>query len=135
MSLVLDCSVALGWYLPDEKSEAADAVLDRVILNGGVVPFLFRLEFANSMTMAIRRSRIGPEARDMAFSALADLQMSVDTRGADSVWTRYTILADTHRLTLYDAAYLELSLRLDLPLATFDKALAAAAQRENVRLV
>ncbi len=135
MSLVVDCSVALGWYLPDERSDAADSILEKVIAGGGVVPFVFRLEFANSMTMATRRNRIPPGARETAFSALAGLQLVTDTRGADSVWSHFTSLADRHRLTLYDAAYLELCLRLDQPLATFDKALVSAAQRENVRLI
>lgn len=99
------------------------------------MPFLFRLEFANSMTMAVRRNRVPAAAREAAYAALNDLQLATDMRGADFVWTQFTRLADGHRLTLYDAAYLELAVRLDLPLATFDKALAAAAQRENVRLV
>jgi predicted nucleic acid-binding protein len=120
--------------LPDEASGAADAVLDRVILQGGVVPYLFRLEFANAMTMAIRRNRVPVEARVLAFSALDDLQLATDMRGAEFVWTQFTRIADAHRLTLYDAAYLELALRLDLPLATFDKSLTDAARRENVRL-
>lgn len=133
--MVVDCSVALAWYLPDEQSVTADIVLDKVIQEGCFVPFLFKLEFANSMTMAVRRSRISAVARETAFSALNDLQLVADAHGAELVWTHFTGLADRNRLTLYDAAYLELALRLDLPLATFDKALAVAAQNENVRLV
>ena len=45
------------------------------------------------------------------------------------------LMAVKHALTLYDAAYLELALRLRLPLATFDKALCRAAEAEGVRLV
>jgi predicted nucleic acid-binding protein len=41
-------------------------------------------------------------------------------------------LARRHRLTVYDAAYLELALREELPLATLDAALAEAARREGV---
>ena len=44
-------------------------------------------------------------------------------------------LARTHRLTVYDAAYLELALRVDAPLATLDRKLAAAARAAGVPLV
>ncbi len=87
------------------------------------------------MTTAVRRNKVPLAAREIAFSSLAGLQLAYDSRGAERVWPHFTGLADQHRLTLYDAAYLELALRLDLPLATFDSALAAAAQRENVKLV
>ena len=44
-------------------------------------------------------------------------------------------LAIRHELTHYDAAYLELALRRNLPLATLDKDLRRAARAENVKLV
>ena len=44
-------------------------------------------------------------------------------------------LARLHRLTIYDAAYLELALRIDAPLATLDKKLAAAARAAGVLLI
>lgn len=135
MSLVADCSVALSWYLPDEQNEASAILLAYAIDVGAHVPFVFKLEFSNGMTFAMRRGRIAAQFRANAFAALDDLQLFVDAKGQDLVWTHYVELADRHRLTLYDASYLELAIRLGLPLATFDKALAAAAGRENLRLV
>jgi predicted nucleic acid-binding protein len=44
-------------------------------------------------------------------------------------------LARCHRLTVYDAAYLELAGREALPLATLDEELAAAARAEQVTLI
>ena len=44
-------------------------------------------------------------------------------------------LARSHRLTAYDAAYLELALRKGAPLATLDRRLAEAARAEGVSVV
>jgi predicted nucleic acid-binding protein len=52
-----------------------------------------------------------------------------------SAWHDTLALARSHRLTSYDAAYLELALRRSLPLASRDKALQAAAQLEGVPLL
>ena len=44
-------------------------------------------------------------------------------------------LAIFHRLSVYDAVYLELALRLSLPLATLDRALRSAARREGIEII
>ncbi|GIL02151.1 MAG: ribonuclease VapC [Alphaproteobacteria bacterium] len=132
MSVVVDCSVAIAWYLPDETSVAAGRVLEYVIERGGVVPFLFRLEFANSLLMAERRKRIPRGFPGRAFAELDDLQVVHDLEGHENVWSTCVELADKHRLTAFDAAYLELAQRSRLPLATLDKALRRAAEQAGV---
>jgi len=44
-------------------------------------------------------------------------------------------LAGRHKLTVYDAAYLELAVRRRLPLATLDEQLRAAGNSEGVPLL
>ena len=53
---------------------------------------------------------------------------------ASQAWSATARLAETHRLTACDAAYLELAMRLGLPLATSDKPLIAAAQAVGVEV-
>ena len=127
--LVLDSSVALAWLLPDERSAAT---LDRVISDRAIVPGLWPLEVGNALLVAQRRKRITSEQRFAALRVLSDLPISVDAETASRAWTDTVALADRHRLTLYDAAYLELAVRRSLPLATFDANLRRAAERESV---
>ena len=44
-------------------------------------------------------------------------------------------LAEKYGLSVYDAVYLEAALRLNLPLASRDEALRAAAKRNGVKLL
>ena len=128
MSLVLDPSLALSWYFEDERTADADAVLDRVVEEGAVVPSLWRLEIANGLQMALRRKRINAGFRDNALAELAALAIAVDGETDTHAWSATLRLSDQFRLTVYDAAYLELARRRQLPLATRDQALRAAAQ-------
>ena len=128
MSLILDSSATLAWIYGDETTAAIRAVFDQVADAGAVVPSLWRLEVANSLTMAVRRNRIDAEFRHAALADLALLDISTDPHTDGHAWSETLHLADRFRLTLYDAAYLELAQRRKLPLATLDQELCAAAQ-------
>ncbi|HMA71261.1 MAG TPA: type II toxin-antitoxin system VapC family toxin [Xanthobacteraceae bacterium] len=135
MSLVLDASVTLSWYFDDERTPASDAVLDQVAATGAVVPSLWRMEVANGFQMAIRRKRIDRDFRDRAVRHLGLLPITVDPETDTYVWTAMLRLADRFGLTVYDAAYLELAQRRDLPLASVDKALGAAGKKLGVPIL
>ena len=107
-------------------------VFERVAGQGALVPALWRLEVANSLTMATRRGRIDAAFRNAALADLAVLDIATDPYTDDAAWLATLQIADRHRLTLYDAAYLELASRRLLPLATLDRALQAAALAEGV---
>ena len=132
MNAVIDCSVALSWVMPDERSQGVDQLLDHVIEEGGAVPLLFRVEVGNALLTGLRRNRITSDFLGRAVGRLDELPLHADTQGADLVWTSCIDLASTYNLTLYDAVYLELALRLRLPLATLDKKLAGAAENAGV---
>jgi predicted nucleic acid-binding protein len=127
VSLVLDASLMLSWYFEDERTPAGEAVLDRVAVDGAFVPSLCH-EVANGFLKAIRRRRIVAAYRDASLAELRHLPITVDRSGDDMTWTATLALADRFRLSIYDAAYLELAERRALPLATGDRALGAAAQ-------
>lgn len=135
MSLVLDCSVALAWLLPDEDPKPVQAVLDRIVASRAWVPGLWRLEVANSLQSALRRKRIDAAFRDASLADLALLNIQVDPDTASFAWGETLRLADALGLTLYDAAYLELARRLSLPLASQDKSLRLAAKKCKVPLL
>ena len=133
MSVVVDNSMALAWTLVDEHSAASDTVLETVMLNGAYVPFIFRAEFANGLTMAVRRQRVDEKGRAEALAFMESLNLTHDVEGNSRLLPTIA-LADRHQLTVYDALYLELAQRLALPLATFDKKLMRAANSAAVAL-
>ena len=135
MSLILDTSLTLSWYLEDEVTVAADAVLDQVVDSGAVVPALWRIEVLNAFQMAIRRKRIDAAFRDTALARLAAMPITVDPDTDMRAWTTTLQLADRFRLTAYDAVYLELAQRRNLPLATLDQELRTAGTALGVPLL
>jgi len=135
MSFVLDSSVSLTWCFEDERSDVTEALLERVVNNGAVAPVLWPLEVLNALAMAERRNRVDAAQRQRLAGFLRDLPVSIDDETVNQAWAVTANLAARFRLTLYDAAYLELAQRLDLPLATFDKELRAAAVALGVTLL
>ena len=135
MSLVLDSSVTLAAIYPGELTQAVLDVFARVRANGAWVPGLWRLEVANVLEMGVRRCRTDAAFRDATLTDLASLPVRVDAETERQAWGATLRLAVTHKLTVYDAAYLELALRRGLPLATIDDALRTAAQAEDVKLL
>lgn len=136
MSLcVLDASATFPWLFEDEASPAADALLDQVAEHGAVVPVLWFLECTNGLAMAGRRGRIDDSGVTRAIDLLRRLPLVVDDTAPSHAFDAVLDLARTHRLTAYDASYLDLALRRGLPLATGDAPLRAAASAAGVALL
>ena len=133
--VVLDVSLSTAWCFADEASEPAWAILEWLQGGRAHVPALWLWETANVLVQAERRGRISPAAIRTYLGLLEGLPISIDQPSTASAWHDTLALARSHRLTSYDAAYLELALRRSLPLATRDKALQAAARLEGVRLM
>jgi len=135
LSLVLDSYVTLAWVYAAETTGAISDVLARVIESGAWVPALWRLEIANVLEMGVRKGRSDAAFRDAALADLALLPITVDQETDRHAWGATVKLAARHRLTLYDAAYLELARRRSLPLATLDAELRVAAAAEDIILI
>lgn len=134
--LVLDGSVTIAWALRDEaRADEARALVHRVAANSAIVPAIWKLEVGNALFMAERRKRISPARVDAVHRYLSALPIAIDTETNVRAWGAIKALARRHKLTLYDAAYLELGIRLSLPLASFDGALSRAASAEKVLIV
>lgn len=133
-AIVVDCSVAAGWCIDDEISSYADAALDRVRDEGGVVPALWTYEISNVFRMAVRRSRMTPDQTDQILGFLSALPLQiVGVEGLEGQ-RDVLVLARRYDLTAYDAAYLHVALETRLPLASFDRALIAAARKAKARV-
>jgi predicted nucleic acid-binding protein len=135
VSLVLDSSVALAWVYREERNDAIAAVFEQVTEAGAWVPSLWRLEVANVLEMGVRRGRIDATFRDATLADFELLPIQSDSETERHAWRSTLRLAERHRLTVYDATYLELALRRGLPLASLDRELRAAAEAENVALM
>ena len=131
-AFVLDCSIAVTWCFDDEASDEADALLDHLQEQGAAVPSLFPLELGNILALAERRGRIPASGLSPRLELLATLPIEVDPNTAAMALRETLTLARRHSLTTYDASYLELALRLGLPLASTDRALRRAAIDEGV---
>ena len=135
MSLVLDCSATLAWIYPDETTKPIQSVFEQVVERGALVPALWYVEIANSLTVALRAGRITEEERAASLMDLGDLDILSDDETGIRAWNDTIGLADRYKLTVYDAAYLELAVRSSLPLATLDNDLRKAARSAQVPLL
>jgi predicted nucleic acid-binding protein len=114
VSLVIDSSITLSWCFEDERTDVTTTLLYRVAETGALVPALWRLEVANGLQVAVRRGRIDAAYRDATIGDLRDLAIDLDPETDRKAWSEILQLADRFRLTLYDAAYLELAQRRQL---------------------
>ena len=132
MAFVLDCSVTLAWLFPDEATEVTDHLRDSLIEGRAFAPALWPIEVANVLLIATRRGRVDPDEWEQIYANLEALPIEIDPVSTSRVWGTALQLANAHRLSVDDAMYLELALRMRLPLATLDRALSEAARTEGL---
>lgn len=131
---VLDTSVTVSWFFEDEGGAYATSVLESLNQREAFVPAFWPLEVANVLVVAERRGRCS-EAEAARFIELLDkLPITIDADTAHRALHATYQLAREYSLTAYDAAYLELAMRLGAPLATMDRQLADAAQKAGVAI-
>lgn len=126
---VLDCSITAAWALEDEHSTYADVVLSGVARTGAVAPAIWWAELHSVLLVAERRGRLRPDDVTSALHNIRALDVRLDHSPESASVLR---LAREHRLSAYDAFYLELAIRQGRPLATLDGELADAAAREGL---
>ncbi len=132
--LVLDCSIVMAWYFVDESSEYADQVARRLPHQAAFVPLNWPLEVANVLLMGERRKRSTQTQAARLLKTLQGLPITLDDETNLHAWNIMLSMARAHDLSAYDAAYLELAMRRDLPLASLDDKLKTAAQAVGVPL-
>lgn len=128
--IVLDASALASWILPGE--EGPDLLHFAGLYSAFWAPGLLWSEVRNILVMNERRGRLTPGLSEDALQAVERLEIGFDTQPASGTVLR---LARQHGLTVYDALYVELAIRKGAVLATFDRAMAKAAQAEGVAVV
>jgi predicted nucleic acid-binding protein len=135
MTFVADATITLAWYLREANAAAANRVRERLRSEGLCVPAHWPLEVGNGLLAAVRQGRMTLRELEQLMPDLRVLPELVDNQTDDAAWSATLELAQTYHLTTYEAAYLELVLRRDLPLATLDRHLRAAALAAGAALV
>lgn len=136
MTFVLDTSLALAFVLKDEATAETDRILDSFGQGAkAAAPALWRWEVGNVLLIAERRKRIIQSDVQRHLALLKKLPIEIDNTACDEAWNNTLQLAAKHKLTCYDAAYLELAMRRGLPLGSLDEELRAAAAVEKIALL
>ena len=132
--IVIDASVALAWCFPDEASDYADGVLVALEDQTIIVPAIWPLEVANALLVGERRKRIRlPEVRRFV-ELLEGLDIAVHAQPASDTVSNILPLAREYDLSSYDAAYMDVAIREDIPLATLDVTLQKAARKSGIKI-
>jgi predicted nucleic acid-binding protein len=132
MAFVLDASITACWAFQDEDHADAGLAFHRMRAEEAVVPCLWWFEVRNILVVNERRRRIAESDTAAFLVNLSRLRVRLDRLPEGDAVLR---LARTHRLSVYDAAYLELAQREGLPLATLDADLRRAASDAGVELL
>lgn len=134
-AFVVDCSMAMAWLFHDEATPKTSALLNRLAIETALVPAWWFIEITNILAMAERKGRITPRQSDAFIADLSKLGIERDDEAPDRAFTHLLPLCRAHKLTSYDAIYLELAIRRNLPLATLDEDLRKTAKKLGVGLL
>jgi len=131
---VLDCSITMAWCFEDESNDYTDSILENLKDATAVVPTIWPLEVANVLLLAKKHKRITEVQSASFIDALSALPIIIDQSTTSRAMHSVFVLAGQSDLTIYDAAYLELAKRENIPLITLDKGLIKAAKKLDISL-
>lgn len=132
---VIDNSVVMAWCFEDEISPYADLILDSLENMTAIVPSIWPLEVGNVLLAAERKKRLSEAASNKFIELLSELPIIVDQEPPERMIREILSLARKHNLSTYDASYLDLAIKRELPIATLDDRLLAAAKQIHVEVV
>ncbi len=134
-TLILDCSMTMAWCFADESTPETMAIQDRLVSEAALVPAHWFLEVVNVLAMAEKRKRISPEDSSQFLQQLSVLDIQFDEEASRRAFDHLLPLCRSHGLTSYDAAYLDLVFRRQLPLASLDEALRQAVTSRGMQVL
>lgn len=134
-AFIVDCSIAMAWVFHDEATPKTAALLRRLATESALVPAWWYVEITNVLALAERKGRILPVQSDAFVADISKLGIERDDEAPDRAFSNLLPLCRAHQLTSYDAIYLDLAIRRNLPLATLDEDLRRAAKKLGVRLL
>jgi len=133
-SFVIDASVIISWYAPDEQNKYADDILFCLKKERAITTCLCCFEVNNVFRALEKRGKISGLSMDKAILSIDKLQIIRDSPPSGFQMPLALRLAREYGLTIYDASYLEIAVRLNLPLASLDKELVNAAKAAGIKL-
>jgi predicted nucleic acid-binding protein len=134
-ALIIDCSMTMSWCFSDEANARSSEILDRLATEAALVPSHWSLEVINVLVMAEKRKRISHADSMQFLNLLAALDIQTDPETSIRAFDHLPPLCRAHGLSSYDAAYLELALRRNLPLASLDDDLRKAAIKLGMQVL
>jgi predicted nucleic acid-binding protein len=134
-SFVLDCSVTMAWCFLDEATPTTVDLFHRAVNDSALVPYLWYLEVTNTLMLSERKARLNFTQVIEFIALIQSFDIEVDTQDTDQVFASLFPLCRSHGLTSYDAVYLDLAMRRQLPLATLDESLRKAAKKAGVKVL
>ncbi len=132
---VLDCSVAVSWCFEDEYSKHAEEILTLLSSMKAIVPSIWPLEVSNVLCMSERHKRINNEKCNKFLDILSSLPIELDMGHTSMFNKRIISITNNQQISAHDASYIELALRYNIPLASFDKKLCVVAKSEGIKLL
>lgn len=127
--VVVDGSVAVKWFIPEDLTERATALLEGPVEL--LAPDLLFAEAGDILWKKVARGEIGPrDARDV-LAALVRLPLSIVPSSA--LVEAALEIALAHRRTVYDGLYVALAVARDAVLVTADGRLADAFEGSPLR--
>ncbi len=134
-AFILDCSVSISWCIEDEATPQNDALLVRARDFGVFVPQLWVYEFTNVLLQANKRARLNDTQVFTILDLMESLPINIVSETNLGALKNILALARAEKLTSYDAAYLDLAMTKNLPLATNDKALRRACENTGIDIL
>lgn len=132
MTFVIDASSMLALAFAEISQERAEKLLDRLGVEEAVAPAIFPLEVANALEMGRRRKRIETRLIDRFLTEMQKFRILIEPAISVTDVKTLRALAERSKLTIYDATYLDLAMRRQLPLVSLDNALVRAAREAGV---
>ena len=131
---VVDNSVVVAWCFADQANPYTDAVLDSLAHRKAVVPAIWPLELGNVLAVAERKRRLDEAGISRFVELVSRLPLEVEAESPARMLGEVLALAREYQLSTYDASYLDLAMRLGLPLATRDAALLKGAKQAGAQI-
>ncbi len=132
---VLDCSMTMSWFFEDEADAYADRAMDRLNAGGAIVPQIWNYEIVNALIVGEKNKRLERTQSQGILKRLRKLPIVIDKLQPNETMAEILLLSGKYKLSAYDAAYLELAVRLALPVATRDNVLAKSVIASGLQLL
>jgi len=130
---ILDCSVYISWCLREETIKESSKVLKSIIKNEIIVPSLWAYEVTNVLTISVRRYKLTVAETHSLINDIKLLPIEFDTPTIEDISNIFNI-ANEQKLSAYDAAYIELALRTNTPIASFDKEVVKVSEKLGIKI-